>query len=236
MDRLVFDFLDRMRQGANDNDLRACFSRVASDLGVVCYGIVGASEGRRTVTAFEDHFAPGWVEHYNNMQVADECPYARSFRTATTPYLWSDIVIDPANDSVGSRVTEEARSFGIRAGIFVPIITPDRGRGVVALHTETNAIYGRRRVVLVGAATAFYSSFVGRQSEAAEPEERLLSAREAEILTLLASGRSAEKVADCLHISVSTVRFHLRNAALKLGSGNVTHTIVQAFRRGEIAI
>jgi DNA-binding CsgD family transcriptional regulator len=59
-----------------------------------------------------------------------------------------------------------------------------------------------------------------------------LSAREFEVLRWMAEGKSAEDVAEIVAISAATVMFHYRNVAMRLGTLNRTHTIVEAMRQG----
>ena len=44
------------------------------------------------------------------------------------------------------------------------------------------------------------------------------------------------EVADILGISSQTVNTHLKNARLKIGTRNTTHTVVEALRRREITL
>ncbi|HWA19773.1 MAG TPA: helix-turn-helix domain-containing protein [Devosia sp.] len=59
-----------------------------------------------------------------------------------------------------------------------------------------------------------------------------LSSREQEILRWFAEGKSAEDVAAIMAIAPATVMFHYRNVALRFGTLNRTHTVVEAIRRG----
>jgi DNA-binding CsgD family transcriptional regulator len=59
---------------------------------------------------------------------------------------------------------------------------------------------------------------------------RLLTAREREIITLLAEGLTADEVAASLVISPFTVRTHIRNAKDKLGARTTGHAIAKALR------
>ncbi|HEV3001312.1 MAG TPA: response regulator transcription factor [Solirubrobacteraceae bacterium] len=61
-----------------------------------------------------------------------------------------------------------------------------------------------------------------------------LTAREREILQLIASGRSGEAVAEELFLSGETVRTHVRNAVAKLGASSRAHAVAIALQRGEI--
>jgi DNA-binding NarL/FixJ family response regulator len=61
-----------------------------------------------------------------------------------------------------------------------------------------------------------------------------LSAREREIMSLLAEGLTGENVAERLFLSAETVKTHVRNAMAKLEARNRVHAIAIALRQGEI--
>lgn len=59
-----------------------------------------------------------------------------------------------------------------------------------------------------------------------------LTAREAEVLRLVADGKRNAEIAAALSVSVSTVEFHLSNLFQKLGTGSRTETIHRARAQG----
>jgi DNA-binding NarL/FixJ family response regulator len=59
---------------------------------------------------------------------------------------------------------------------------------------------------------------------------RMLTARELEVLRLVASGKSAERVAATLSVSPLTVRAHLKSARTKLGVGSTLEALIAAIR------
>ncbi len=61
-----------------------------------------------------------------------------------------------------------------------------------------------------------------------------LTAREREILQLIANGLSGEAIADALFLSGETVRTHVRNAVAKLGASSRAHAVAIALQSGEI--
>jgi DNA-binding CsgD family transcriptional regulator len=63
-----------------------------------------------------------------------------------------------------------------------------------------------------------------------------LTARERDVLELLAGGLRQEQIADRLEIGPATVRSHLRNATERLGAANSTQAVAIAIRRGLIRI
>ncbi|MFF7633613.1 response regulator transcription factor [Kitasatospora sp. NPDC008050] len=64
----------------------------------------------------------------------------------------------------------------------------------------------------------------------------LLTAREREILVLVARGNSNRHVANCLGISEKTVKNHLSAVFSKLGASDRTHAVVMGIRGGIVAI
>lgn len=68
------------------------------------------------------------------------------------------------------------------------------------------------------------------------PPWRTLSSRERQVLHWLSLGKSAEEAGLIIGLSISTVMFHCRSAAQKYGTVNRTHTVAEAFRRGDLPI
>jgi DNA-binding NarL/FixJ family response regulator len=71
---------------------------------------------------------------------------------------------------------------------------------------------------------------------AAQLAERIpqseLTAREIDVLRLVAAGRSNKRIADALGISEATVRTHVANILAKLAADDRTHAATEAIRRG----
>ena len=65
-------------------------------------------------------------------------------------------------------------------------------------------------------------------------KEELLSAREAEVLELIARGYKNRQIAQALVIEERTVRFHVENILDKLNVNNRTEAVCHAFRNGWI--
>jgi DNA-binding NarL/FixJ family response regulator len=63
-----------------------------------------------------------------------------------------------------------------------------------------------------------------------------LTAREAEIIRLLAQGLSNAEIAEALVVEVSTVKSHLGRAMAKIGARDRVQTVVWAFRNGVVPL
>ena len=64
--------------------------------------------------------------------------------------------------------------------------------------------------------------------------DRALTQRQAEILQLVAEGRSTGEIAEQLHLSTVTVRNHIARSLAALGVHTRVHAIVRAARLGVI--
>lgn len=79
----------------------------------------------------------------------------------------------------------------------------------------------------------FDRSFVQEETDEAS-SAKVLSRREAEVLTFLAEGLTGEQIARRLVLSPETVRTHVRNAMERLDARTRTEAVVKALDRGEI--
>jgi len=83
-------------------------------------------------------------------------------------------------------------------------------------------------------AKALVTDFIGRTSSEPEQLSEQLTQREAEVLELLAEGRSNDEIAERLVISRHTVARHRENIMRKLGLHSRSELVKYAIRRGII--
>jgi DNA-binding CsgD family transcriptional regulator len=60
----------------------------------------------------------------------------------------------------------------------------------------------------------------------------MLTARQTEVLALVASGASTAQIAQMLHLSQETVRNHVRNILRRLGVHSRVEAVAVAYREG----
>ena len=95
-------------------------------------------------------------------------------------------------------------------------------------------------VAAVSAGHVFYSSEVRAVSQASQTEfdegARAITAREAEVVQLIAEGHTNPEIASCLSVSVSAVIKFIASAFRKLGATNRLELVLRAARAGLIII
>jgi len=92
----------------------------------------------------------------------------------------------------------------------------------------------RRLVLFVALSTSRWGARFRRDATEAGPAR--LSAREREIVELVALGDSGPEIAQKLHIAHDTVRTHVRNAMVRLGARSRAQLVAKAMAAGLIAV
>ena len=115
----------------------------------------------------------------------------------------------------------------------------------VAFSAVADIVPGRHLWILVSAPRRPRTAAASGRPEQADPSPAAsgpspsassLSAREREVLGLLAMGASGAEIAERLFISPATVRTHIGNAMEKLGARTRAHAIALALQRGAIRL
>ena len=106
----------------------------------------------------------------------------------------------------------------------------------IAIHyaAHPEVVTGRRLILFVVLDSARRGRF--RRVRAADKHHRgPLTAREREVVDLVAAGHTAREIADELHIAHNTVRTHVRNAQEKLGARSRAQLVAITLASGHTA-
>jgi PAS domain S-box-containing protein len=111
------------------------------------------------------------------------------------------------------------------------ILSADGSRVAVQYAATTEVVTGRQLVLFVALSTSRWGPRF-RRVTAPERETKMLSAREREIVRLVALGNTGPEIADELRISHDTVRTHVRNAMEKASARSRAHLVAKALGEG----
>jgi PAS domain S-box-containing protein len=134
----------------------------------------------------------------------------------------------------GPHATERQWRVMLTGGDFfgeLELVASDGGTIAVHYAAHPEVVTGRRLVLFV----TLDSSRRGRlrRVAATAASGEALSAREREVVELVALGRTAREIADELHIAHDTVRTHVRNAQEKLGARSRAQLVAIALASGQ---
>ncbi len=124
------------------------------------------------------------------------------------------------------RATIARREFSGETGL----LCADGSTVTVQYAGHTEVVTGERRVLFVALSTSRWGRHSRREADA--PPTATLTARQTEIVRLVAAGETGPEIAEQLHISHATVRTHVRNAMTKLGARSRAQLVAKAMAEG----
>jgi PAS domain S-box-containing protein len=134
-----------------------------------------------------------------------------------TPQEWSDMV-------ASGRFTGDAE-----------MITADGGTVTAQWAATAEEIGGRRLVLFVAVTTERWGRNFRREPVDPPPQPSPLTARELQVVRLVALGATGPEIAEELRIAHDTVRVHARNAMEKVGARSRAHLVARAFAQGLVS-
>jgi len=156
----------------------------------------------------------------------------------------------PELDGVEALARMRAASPGVRALVFTAFDTDERilgalragAQGYLLKGAPRDELFRAVRVVSQGGSLlqpVVASKLLQRMASPAAPPPAAsgaITAREAQVLRLMAHGRANKEIAAELVISERTVKFHVSSILAKLGASNRTEAVRLAVQRGLVAL
>lgn len=170
----------------------------------------------------------GWIQRYRSRNYMEVDPRIDHCRRSILPISWNQ---DFFRDAPG--LWDDAQAFGLchgwsqgshSEGVF-SILDVARQEGPIG----DEEWYEKAGQVLLLCNLIHMQQVEDLKRRIADLH---LSTREIEVLRWSAIGKTAEEVADILHLSESTVNFHARNTIVKLGVQNKVAAIARATQLG----
>ncbi len=180
-----------------------------------------------------------WIQRYDQEGFIDIDPRFAHCLNNTSPYVWDRTQFE---GQAASPLFEEAAKYGLRAGISAPLLTHQGYLGMFSASTSLSLyrddlfspiIRGRFLILkdyLTELLTAENRSMVAAGQEREATPSYSLSRREREVLYLVASGYSTDRIADKLRLSNSTVSAHIANIKRCLGVQTQSHATARAIK------
>jgi len=213
----------------SQHDLFLQVQEFASLLGFeyVAYGYQAPWPFNRQNITLVNNYPVSWQHRYFQAGYLEVDPTIALGRNSQTPIIWSDKLFAPAQS-----LWNEAREHGLRVGWAQSILCGSEAKGMLTL-ARSRTILGPEEILAKQLQlkwlaqvthTAFAQIFYSRYTE----DLPSLSNRELEVLKWSADGKSAQDIADILHVSKNTIDFHIKNVISKLQVPNKTAAVVRA--------
>ena len=179
---------------------------------------------------------PQWTRLYLDHNFALDDPVARHCFRSLAPFEWKEAPYNPVTQPAAKAVMDGASEFRMVNGLCVPIHTMSGFQAVVSMGGEHLDLSPDSKRALHLMSIYAHAKAVDVAQPPAEPQQRLLTTRERDILSWTAAGKSAWEISRILGISEHTVKQHLRAVQSKFNTPNKTASVVAAIRRREILL
>ncbi len=229
--RDAFGFVDGLDGLSTVGDVANAFEHAIARYGIQHFMATGlAVKGQ----PFEDFvIASRWPAEFFMLYIEKDYarfdPLIRRSMQSHMPFEWRADSYRSDGDTQVVELMRRAADFGLKQGYLVPIHGPKGYEGCVSMAANALELsaHARSAVHLM----ALYAFDRMRTLRGKQPDKKIpLTAREREVLSWVAAGKSAAQISQALKISKRTVDEHSQTAARKLGAANRTQAVAIAMR------
>ncbi|WP_245435223.1 LuxR family transcriptional regulator [Mesorhizobium sp. WSM3879] len=183
------------------------------------------------------NYPDGWRERYFEMGYDRIDPIIKRSRRRIEAFPWSEVYNDESTTEDERRVLDEAATFGLRAGISVPLHGPDGSCAIVNFARAWEREFPNRTITYLQFAALHFHLRVAEFADATGIESTSnLSPREKECILWTAKGKSSWETGKILGISVNTVNFHIKNVMRKMNATSRITAVIEVTKRGIVEL
>ncbi|AIO68604.1 autoinducer binding domain-containing protein [Burkholderia oklahomensis] len=229
MDLKLTDLLLSITQKSTSSEIFSSLEKYTRELGFdnFSYGFCHPIPFTKPRIVILSNYPERWRGRYSELGYVNIDPTVLHGRNSQSPFTWSEL---PTSDV--RSFWDEANAHGLVVGWAKSILDSDGGLGMLTLARSNEELCGKElaaknlRMCLLADLTHMVLSDAYRKEMTASADK--LSAREVEILRWHADGKTADEIGRILSISIDTVKFHTKNAVVKLGASNKTAAVARA--------
>ena len=228
----AFALVERLNDADSLADSVAALVRALARVGLENFVFLDLPDTRQRYTDFVfcRRVPAGWLEAYTAAKYDRISPALRLVRRTGRPFVWADAPCDAEREPRIAEYFRHMSDFGLDKGLVIPVPRASGRMGIAWFSgpaPEFN-VHTIPRLQL----TALLAFEHIRQFQAPPYEQcrRALTAREREVLTWVAAGKTAWEIGEILHIAKRTVDEHVQTVCRKLDAGTRAHAVAIAVR------
>jgi LuxR family quorum sensing-dependent transcriptional regulator len=235
--RDAFDFIERLEQLPSIGAVMDATAETLAGYGFEYFMFGGVARSSADMPGIVlAHRTPGeLLKLYVERRYADVDPVMRRLLRTSEPFRWLDVPHDQEREPKAAELAKLVRDFGLAQAFLVPIPSPAGTYGNVWMAGPKPNLTPRTwpALHLMG----LYAFDRVHRLVGPLPDHRsTLTAREREVLTWLATGKSSWEIGEILGIAKRTVDEHCQTLERKLSAGNRPHAVAIALRNRLIEI
>ncbi len=182
------------------------------------------------------NYPDDWQAYYVEKDFARIDPVLRAAATHRHAFTWEELERSGTWSDAQVRFMRMGEDAGLNHGVGIPFRSQRALIAGVALASSQHSDATRPHLDLINAyCTQFYHAFKRLHARPPlEPVETPLSAKEREILSWVAAGKTDDDIGAILGISRNTVDTHMRHIFHKLDATNRVTAVVKGILHGHI--
>jgi len=228
---LAYAFVERVELLARLDDVTSAMEDALAPFGIESFIVTGLPTKWQP---FEELvMASRWPAEFFMLYIENDYarvdPLSRRSIQSRMPFEWDADSYRTDPDPLVVEMMQHAAQFRMRRGFLIPIHGPNGEEGYVSTAAADLDLSARAKASIH--LISLYAFERMHSLRRLLPQKRsLLTAREREVLTWAAHGKSALQISQALNISKRTVDEHTQTATHKLGAANRTEAVVIALR------
>jgi LuxR family transcriptional regulator, quorum-sensing system regulator BjaR1 len=177
-----------------------------------------------------------WLDRYREGNYFFNDPVSMEAMQSARKYSWLEARARHPVTKISQQIESEASDMGLIDGLAFPLFDPDNWQAIVSLSSDQRLDLPDRMQNMVYLAAAVAQGRATALIEPERPRVARLTARERDVLSWMAHGKTKGEVAEILTVSENTVRMHVRHIIDKLNVSNVTHAVAKAIHSRQIQL
>ncbi len=232
MPRNAFAFAERLNDANGFAKSEAALEKVLAGFGLENFVFMDAPDIRRGYADFVfcRRVPPGWLEAYTSAKYNTISPALRLARRTSRPFVWADAPYDAEREPRMVKFLQHMADFDLTKGLVIPVHRVSGRMGIVWFSGPAPEFNAHTIPCLQLTGLLAFEHIRQFQAPPYEQGRGALTAREREVLSWVAAGKTAWEIGEILHIAKRTVDEHVHSVRRKLDAGTRAHAVAIAVR------
>lgn len=225
-------FVERLNGANSFAASEAALEKVLAGFGLENFIFLDLPDTRQSYTNFVfcRRVPAGWLEAYTSAKFYRISPALRLVRRTSRPFIWADAPYDAEREPRIAEYFQLMTDFGMDKALIVPVPRVSGRTGIVWFGGPAPELNVHTIPRLQLTALLAFEHIRRFQAPPYEQGRGALTEREREVLSWVASGKTAWEIGEILNIAKRTVDEHVHAACRKLDAGTRTHAVAIAVR------
>lgn len=230
-DRDAFAFIETLDRLSDADTISDTLQRMLAQFGLDAFILSALPAGGQTFkeAIVTERLPAEWLQIYTKEEYFRVDPILGHLRRSAKPVEWRDLRYDPERQPRAGELMGRRRDFGFYNGIVVPIHDGATAPAFLSAAGRDPELSVRTKPAIHLMTLYALDRLRCLRAESPRPKAAL-TAREREVLTWAAHGKSAWEIGEILQIAKRTVDEHVQTALRKLGAVNRTQGVAIAIR------